>query len=111
MSKIVKSTIKRFPGSVTLYEPLSFPMVIAFEEAIADGAALIKDGEARQSEYNYSLLPAACACVEEWNLEGLGDLTPDNFPANPRKSSTQLVAWLVDEIINLFTEDEEVPNE
>ena len=111
MGKKVKSTIKRFPGSVTFHEPLTFPMVIAFEDAIADGVTLVNEGETRQSEYDYSLLPAICGCVEAWNLEGLGDLTPDNFPANPKISASKLVSWLVGEIVNMYTEGEEVPNE
>ena len=110
MGKKVKSTIKRFPGSVTLYEPLTFPMVIAFEESIKQGKALIEGGETMQSEYDFSLLPAICQCVEEWNLEGLGDLTPENFPASPRKSSNELVAWLVLEIMQGFFEDDDDPN-
>ena len=108
MSKKVKSTITKFPGSVTLYDPLTFPMVKTFEESISEAQEL--EG-ANQTAYDQVLLPAICACVEEWSLEGLGDLTPETFPGSPRIASAQLVAWLSGEILALYMEDEEVPNE
>jgi len=108
MSKEVKSTIKRFPGSVTLYEPLTFPMVKTFEDAIQKIQEL--EG-ARQSASDEVLIPAICSCVEEWNLEGLGDLTPETFPGSPRIASARLVAWLIGEIIEMYSDNEEDPNE
>lgn len=112
MSKIVKSTIKKFPGSVTLYDPLTFPMVRAFEDSISKHTELVEaDGEISQAQSDEILLPAICVCVEEWSLEGLGDLTPETFPASPRISASKLVAWLTNEIVSLYKEDEEVPNE
>ena len=108
MSKIVKSTIKKFPGSVTLYEPLTFPMVKTFEDAIQKMQEL--EG-VRQLDNDEVLIPAICSCVEEWNLEGLGDLTPETFPGSPRIASARLVAWLIGEIIEMYSESEEDPNE
>ena len=109
MSKIVKSTIKKFPGSVTFYEPLTFPMVKTFEDAIQITREL--EGDNNRLERDEVLLPAICSCVEEWGLEGLGDLTPETFPGAPRIASAQLVAWLIGEILEMYTESEEVPNE
>jgi len=112
MSKIVKSTIKKFSGSVTLYDPLTFPMVRAFEDSITKHGAIVEaEGVISQAQSDEILLPAICACVEEWSLEGLGDLTPETFPASPRISASKLVAWLTSEIVSLYHEDEEVPNE
>lgn len=33
MSKVIKSPVPKYPGTVTLYDPLSFPQVIAIEDA------------------------------------------------------------------------------
>ncbi len=107
MPKTVTSPVEKFPGKVTLAEPLTMPMVLEFEKAIAEGLEL-KD--ARQSEYDMIMVPAICACVEEWNLEGLGDLNPDTFPGSPRKASAKLVSWLTREITALYRDAEDAPN-
>ena len=112
MSKKVKSTIKKFPGHVLLHDPLTFPMVRAFEVAIAKHTALVAElGEITQAQSDEIMLPAICVCVEEWHLEGQGDLTPETFPATPRAAASRLVAWLTGDIVSLYSEDEEVPNE
>lgn len=36
MSKVIESPVDAFPGTVTLYDPLSFPMIIKIEETIAE---------------------------------------------------------------------------
>ena len=68
MSKTIKSPVKEFPGTVDLHDPLTMPMVVAFEKAIDETIAL---GEARQSEIDYTALPGIFACVKFWNLPAL----------------------------------------
>jgi hypothetical protein len=108
MSKVITSPVKKWPGTVTLSDPLTFPQVFAFEDAISTIQAEQIPTQARADAI---WLPVLIACVEEWHLEGLGALSVDNFPATPRQASAQLVAWLIGEIANLFKEAETVPNE
>ena len=106
MSKVVTSPVKKWPGTVTLSDPLSFPQAIGFEDAI-DAVRALEDPS--QQRVNYTLLPAVLTCVEKWELEGLGD-PPSPFPATPLVASARLLAWLVQEVSRLFNEADEVPN-
>ena len=105
MSKLVISPSSRWPGKVTLSSPMSLPQAIAWERAIRDVQALT--GDVTITEVNYALLPAICNCVEKWELEGVGDPTPDTFPATPRKESVELIGWLISEITRIYTGEEE----
>ncbi len=118
MSKTIKSPVKEFPGSVELPDYLTFPQAIVYEDSIVATQALFdearesaedKDVSVSQIRYDSEMIVAVCACVEEWNLDNLGQLAPDTFPSTPRKASKELVAWLYEEITNLFAPD--VPNE
>jgi hypothetical protein len=108
MSKVLTSPIKRFPGTVTISDPLTLPQVIAFERSINADKAL--DKTVSVGEHNLVLLPGMCACVEEWHLDGLGQLTPETFPGTPRGSSIHLIIWLVNAISDLYREADEIPN-
>jgi hypothetical protein len=118
MSRILTSPSKKWPGTVTLQEPLTFPGYLAWKNALdaADEARQDQKGPmtlgeaAIVPEVTSALLPGLCACVEKWELEGLGQLTPDSFPATPRMASARLLLWLMGEIMRLVTEEEEVPN-
>ena len=82
------------------------PQALAFEQSIRDGQAL---EEPSQTQYDAVMVGAICVCVEDWNLEGFGQLAPDTFPATPRIASAELIAWLYGEIIGMY--NPEVPNE
>jgi hypothetical protein len=106
MSKIVASPVKRFPGTVTLADPLTYPQAIAWGEAL--DAARQEQSRAR---INYALLPGILACVEEWRLGNIpANPTPETFPSTPLISSAQLLSWLIEEISKLFAEAEDIPN-
>jgi len=109
MSKRIDSPVKRFPGSVTLHDPLTYPQVIAFQDATAAAGAM---GETTWMKLRLALLPGILACVENWEVEGVPEApTIDNFPATPLVSSGELVNWLQEEITGLLIEAETVPNE
>ena len=111
MSKKIDSPVEKFPGSVTLASPLTFPQVIEYENAIRKASELDAD-TASVADVHSLYLHAVCLCVEKWELEGIPDgVTPDTFPATPRKSVTELASWLVSEILELFKEDEDRKNE
>lgn len=91
MGKVITSPVKRWAGTVTLQDPLTFPAYIAWRDAIRDAQAF-KDDYLR---YSAALLPGVLACVEKWELKGFA---PAPFPATPRASSDKLLAWLLREI-------------
>lgn len=105
MSKLIISPVKKWPGSVTLQDPLLFPAYMKLKAALDEGQAA-EDVSAKTS----LVLPGLCACVESWDLKGLGQITPDTFPASPMRASAELFAWLMGEIMALLIEAEEVPN-
>ena len=124
MSKTITSPVKEFPGSVELPDYLTFPQALIYEQSILDTQVLfseawedsgIEEGDEdasisiSQIRYDSEMIKAICACVESWDLKGLGQLAPDTFPATPRQASKELVAWLYEEITYLFSP--EVPNE
>lgn len=109
MSKTITSPVKRFPGTVTLKDPLHYPQVIAFQRAL-DAARELPAGS-MQIEYNRALLPGVIAIVEDWNITGVDKHpTPDTFPMTPTQSAMRLAAWLIQEVSALFAEDE-IPND
>lgn len=104
MSEII-SPIKRWPGTVTLPDYLTFDQVRAYREA-SEAEDANADGAIRK------WLPAICAIVTHWDLRGLpSPLTPDTWPATPPASAARLYLWLMDSITALFAEDEERPKE
>lgn len=108
MSKIISSPIKRYPGTVVLADPLTFPQSFAFEDALAEVERLKDAGSL--SRLRYALLPGLLACVEEWHLASFPERPAlDNFPSTPRLPVTQLIDWLVGEVSALYRESEEVP--
>ena len=109
MSKIITSPVKRFPGTVTLQDPLYYPQVIAFQRAV-DAAQALPAGS-YQIEYDRAVLPGLLAAVEEWNITGVDKHpTPDTFPVSPIKAAHALHAWLMQEVGILFAGDE-IPND
>lgn len=109
MPKIVVSPVARWPGTVTLADPMTFPQFQAWAES-ARAAGEILTAQGRQSDYDRALLPGLCACVEDWKLQDFPTrVTLETFPATPRKASAQLIGWLIAEINRLVAEDEAPP--
>ena len=110
MPKVISSPVKRFPGTVTLADPLTFPQSFAIEDAIL---AVKELGEkSTLLRYNAAWLAGILPCVEKWAIEGIpSSPTLDTFPTTPRTSSAKLIAWLVDEVMELYKEGDEVPND
>jgi hypothetical protein len=108
MGKTIKSPVKKWPGTVTLYDPLSLPQVVALEDAFAQVKKLGQ--KISLSKQHKELLPAIEDCVASWDLEGIKN-PPSPFPATPRKPANQLLNWLIEEVTALFSEDEEKKSE
>lgn len=106
MSRIISSPVKRFPGTVTLRDPLYYPQALAMRRAIEAAKSL--DPNSPMVDYNHAMLPGVIACVEEWNITGVEKHpTPDTFPVTPAQSAGQLAAWLIGEVANLYVESED----
>jgi hypothetical protein len=106
MSKKIDSPVKRFPGSMTLSDPLTFPQSIAFAKGIKEARELEVNNREDFYEYVKLAVPAVAVCVESWDIEGVGDLTPDTFPSTPRDSAPELLGWIVGAVTALFRETE-----
>ncbi len=131
MSKVITSPVKKWPGTVTISDPLSLPQAVKFQQAIRDAAALMRKAlvdagidvsleKAKDKDFDKVALStlqvnevygeAILDCVEEWNLEG-PEFPQNHLPGTPGVSAGKLSSWLIKEITALFKEDEEVPNE
>lgn len=99
MSKTITSQVSRFPGTVILSDPLTFPQLIAYE----DGMAKVREAT-RNIERLSLAATAVCTCIEKWNIPGLEAVTPETFPATPIRAIDSLIAWLIKEITQLIHE-------
>lgn len=108
--KTIKSPSKKWPGEVVLSDPLTFPQVLKLEEALREAQAA--GDNISMTRMNYLLLPGILACVERFNLDGFPEtVTADTFPATPRVASAELIAWLINEVMDLYRNAVEIPNE
>jgi hypothetical protein len=122
MPKVITSPSSRWPGQVTLSSPMSLPQALAWERANRDVRPIREqlrkskaDGDIELSditEIHNLMLPAVIACVEKWELKGLGN-PPDPYPASPRNDSMALMGWLINAIDDVYSGEEEKadPNE
>ena len=124
MPKVIESPVKKFPGTVTLFDPLTMPQVVVideclvargvfFEEKEIDGKrAYVLKADAFWSGPDTAALKAIFECVDEWNLNGIPeDVTTETFPGSPRNASRELVNWLIKEILDIYRGETEIPNE
>lgn len=122
MSKIITSPVKKWAGTVTLSDPLTIPQVILWQECV-DAAQKYTEEIGTNSEdgvkkmtapqlliFRSKITPGICECVEQWNLEGLGQVISNTFPASPKIAAADLFVWLVNEITDLFKDADEIPN-
>ena len=114
MPKLITSPVAHWPGTVTLSDPLTYPQFLAVQDAVLGIQALRDEpGETlTQERINFMYLPGLIGCIEEWRLENFPDeVAVDTFPSTPGLASAELITWLLSEIIALYNEAEEVPNE
>lgn len=109
MSKVIKSPVERWAGTVTLSDPLTLPQVAAFHDALLNVTELRSNAswEMRLS----AMLPGIYACIERWDLQNFNAPIPEMFPGKPRKDAVPLAAWLWSECDKLVNEGEDVPKE
>jgi hypothetical protein len=119
MPKIFTSPVKRFPGNVTLKEPLMLPEALAIGKAIREVKLLRETAQAKGlkdaslDERLAVYVPAICQCIEKAEVTGFPEHpTPETYPFTPIQSAMKLTMWLLDEVQTIyFTEEEETnPN-
>jgi len=107
MSKVCTSPVKKWPGTVVISDPLSYPQLLRFREALGSIG-----GNDDWMAVNFAVLPGVMACIEEYHLQGFPEqVTLENWPATPPVSSAKMIAWLINEINALMAEAEPDPNE
>ena len=131
MSRTVTSPIARFPGTVTLRDPITFPALIAWkdawEEALKWATRSETPGKVDVSDiyrFRSALIPGIAACIESHALVNAkpgaengnrpalpASLSLDNFPASPELDALQLIAWLTDEVQKVINEVEDDPKD
>jgi len=102
MGKQITSPVDKFPGSVTLKDPLPYPDFIMYEKEIASANV---DG-ITEGERELCLFAAASVFIEKWDLE---NFDPDNKPATPRTPVIKLLTWLITEIGKMINGIEDIP--
>lgn len=116
MPKIVTSPVKRFSGTVTLSDPLTYPQYFAVEDAFKEVRRMREEAEANDQEvspqrYNAAVMVGIVKCIEDHNLKDVPKpLTVENFPASPGAASMNLAAWLTNEVVAMYTAEQEDPN-
>lgn len=106
MPKVIQSPVSEWPGTVTLHEPMTLVHEAAWEDALSH----YERGRGAAASA-LALLPGVFACVQSWDLSGFPvKPTLESFPTRPREARTRLIAWLVSEISELYTDGEIVPN-
>ena len=108
MPKRIECPVEKYTGYVILHDPLTFPQVIAFQDAINN----VRSEEGiTWTRLRYELLQGILPCVKEWHLENFPDEpTIDTFPATPLIQAGKVVDWLQREITELLSEAENIPN-
>jgi len=101
VSKVIQSPVKRFPGSVTLYDPVPYPNFIEWEKAIGT------EGKGADPEKQLIMWGGVKAMVEKWEIPEFDIEKP---VATPRVAVINLLSWLVTEIGKFINEVEESPN-
>jgi hypothetical protein len=107
MSKVIVSPVAEFPGTVTLYDPLTLPMVQVFNRGLD---ASKEQDEAVDKIISY--LPGLLGCIQKWDIPGIPPemQNVDNFPGSPLAAVCNLVAWLIREINKVMIPSIAVPN-
>ena len=118
MPRVLNSPVARWPGSITLSDPLDISQVMAIDEA-KDAEYDVKPSKAMSairgedlvwtSGLDHARLPAILVCVEKWELENFS--VEPKFPATPRNESHQLVDFLWKELQKIYDGEVAVPNE
>lgn len=122
-----ESPIARFKGTITLPPHLTWPQVASYADTTEQAAQIMavqrkeeekakKQGQAVQGNLGYTAqsrqlwIKVYCEILADSNIESIGKLTAENWPATPPKAAMELFQWVGACIGELFNEETEVPN-
>jgi hypothetical protein len=133
MSKVIVSAVKRFPGTVTISDPMTFSQWMAWrasrDNATLEHAHAVGENDEGQpvstltygdigmvDAYSIATIPGVLACVEKWELENFPEtVTVDTFPAAgsnyTRWDIAALLVWIAKEIDAVAFGGGDDPNE
>lgn len=100
MGKVITSPVEKFPGTVTLYDPVPFPAFVAWQKALRKSKEIDNAADAEAQMYMFE---GVAAMVEKCDLKGFDISAPI---ANPMNDVLKLLAWLVTEIGNVLNSDD-----
>lgn len=89
MGAIINSPVERFSGTVTLIDPIPYPLYIEWEKAV-ENLTNLEDSQAQ-----FAMFEAVRMMVEKWDIQNFDIKKP---PATPRTAVISLLAWLIEEI-------------
>lgn len=106
MPKIITSPVDKFPGTVTLHDPLYGPQVLPFERAL-NAVSKREEGDTI-SDGDLLMLSGVLPCVEKWDIQGVPDEpTADTFPMTPKRAASNLIRWVFDEVCKIYAGEED----
>lgn len=113
MSKIITSPVKRWPGMITIADPLTQAQAHAIEAALDEYEPPLEEKKKKNKNVFFSVrddmsLPAVQLCVEKWDLE---NFIHDPFPYSPRGDSHTLIDFVFRELIQVYVGEREIPKE
>lgn len=110
MPKIVDCPIKGFGGSVVFHDPLTYPILIKYEEAVDKARTAVTETDSLL-KMRSALLPGILVCIAEWKLDSGKNYTVEDFPASPKKAAAEIIDWLMEQIGAIITGEDTDPNE
>ena len=125
MGKVIQSPSKRYPGSITLSYPLTFPQYATWRRTLDEMPDPPEtEGEeaagwrifdlAADPDKAVLMLPVIFEIVEKWELQNMPEpLTVETFPSTPPASVYRLLLRILAEINGIISEDDdaEIPFE
>ena len=97
-------TNEHFKGTVEFHDPLTYPQIFAYHDAIEEVQALYEEHKKTETlpllvRVNFLLLPGIIPSVKMWKLKNVPkDPSPDTFPATPNQAAGELMEWLREEM-------------
>lgn len=108
--KIIKSPVARFPGHIVLYDPITYPQLIEWRDNNAKFRECFDDKDKKLFEGEQFAWKAIFAVAEEVTIKGFESKDVDKIPSTPLALIDQLLAYLISEVRDHITKEEEVPN-
>lgn len=106
MGKVITSSVKRFPGTVTLAYPFTYPQIIEWDKAITALMELPDEEERVPYDIQSILWDGIRVLAESWNIQ---DFDLNKTPSTPQIPILDLLLWLVTEIGKIVNEEDD-PN-